>query len=371
MSASPGYQRKPFKRQNKTPGGALRFPIVDFKDLALDTDPQYLVKGLLPRSGVVVVWGPPKCGKSFWVYDLTMHVALGREYRGLKVKKGRVVYCALEGAAGFKKRIEAFRQKKLNGGAEPLFKLMSTSLALHTDHKQLIDDIRAQLNGETLAILCLDTLNRSMEGSESSDEDMTAYLRAADAVRQAFDCLVIIIHHCGHDGQRPRGHSSLIGGVDVQIAVSRAADDSVVAELELAKDGEVGLNFISRLERVEVGVDVDGEVISSCVVEALSSPSAAGGPKPAKRQKPPTAAMIALRALHKAINEVGQPAPASNTIPPQVRVAALEQWQTRALMGGISTSSVEDSRRRAFDRAHAWLVAEGLVGAHLDYIWVV
>jgi RecA-family ATPase len=35
----------------------------------------------------------------------------------------------------------------------------------------------------------------SLVGSESKDVDMAAYVRAADAIRDAFDCVVIIIHH--------------------------------------------------------------------------------------------------------------------------------------------------------------------------------
>src|SRR3954447_22594606 len=59
-----------------------RFNPVRFKDIVLNTDPAYLVEDLIPREGLTVVWGPPKSGKSFWVYDLMMHVALGWEYRG-------------------------------------------------------------------------------------------------------------------------------------------------------------------------------------------------------------------------------------------------------------------------------------------------
>ncbi len=42
-----------------------RFKLVRFDQIQLPTDPAYLVKGLVPRNGLVVVWGPPKCGKSF------------------------------------------------------------------------------------------------------------------------------------------------------------------------------------------------------------------------------------------------------------------------------------------------------------------
>jgi len=65
----------------------------------------YQSKGIIPRVGLCIVWGPPKCGKSFLVFDMLMHVALGWEYRGRKVRQGAVVYCALEGCAAFKNRI--------------------------------------------------------------------------------------------------------------------------------------------------------------------------------------------------------------------------------------------------------------------------
>ena len=86
-----------------------RFELIPFDKIAFDTAPAYLVKGLIPRVGLCVFWGPPKCGKSFLVFDLLMHVALGWKYRGRRVRQGAVVYCALEGCAAFKNRVEAFR----------------------------------------------------------------------------------------------------------------------------------------------------------------------------------------------------------------------------------------------------------------------
>src|SRR5262249_35997842 len=153
--------------------------------------------------------------------------------------------------------------------ASPPFYLMAASLSFVADHEAMIRDIRKQLGFRLPVAICLDTLNRSLAGSESSDEDMAAYIRAADAVRDAFDCLVLIVHHCGHDGNRPRGHSSLIGALDVQIAVSRHASGNIIAELELSKDGEVGLQFVSRLVQRDIAIDEDGDAITSCVVEAV------------------------------------------------------------------------------------------------------
>jgi AAA domain len=272
-----------FQRETEIELAATRFQIARFGTIKPDSTAQYLVKGLLQSTGLAIVWGPPKCGKSFWVFDLLMHVALDWTYRGHRVTPGPVVYCALEGAQGHKNRIEAFRRGKMSEAADsdPLFYLMSTPLSLVRDHKAFVADISKQLGDLKPVAVCIDTLNRSLEGSESSDEDMSAYVRAADAIRDAFGCLVIIVHHCGHGGDRPRGHSSLMGALDVQIAVRRDATDNIVAELELSKDGETGLQFVSRLKVVEIGTDQDGDPITSCVIEAVDAP--AGAPKaPAK-----------------------------------------------------------------------------------------
>ena len=53
-----------------------------FDKVTLGTERRYLVKGLIPYPGLSVVWGPPKSGKSFWTFDLVMHVALDWAYRG-------------------------------------------------------------------------------------------------------------------------------------------------------------------------------------------------------------------------------------------------------------------------------------------------
>src|SRR5262245_37115718 len=212
----------------KAPDRPREFRLVPFNQLSPGTSSSYLVKGLIPRVGIVAVWGPPKCGKSFWAFDVAIHSALGWEYRGRRVIAGTVVYCAFEGAEGFKARAAAFRQHhSVASDAEVPFFLMPTRLDLVKDHAGLIASIQQQ--SETPVLVVLDTLNRSLRGSESSDEDMTAYLNAADAIREAFECAVVIVHHCGVDGTRPRGHTSLTGTVDAQLAVKRDAADNVLS----------------------------------------------------------------------------------------------------------------------------------------------
>jgi hypothetical protein len=73
---------------NGSATAAPRFAPVRFKNIKWGTEPPFLVQGIIPRWGLTVIWGEPKSGKSFWTFDLVMHIALGREYRGQRVQPG-------------------------------------------------------------------------------------------------------------------------------------------------------------------------------------------------------------------------------------------------------------------------------------------
>src|ERR1700675_3778031 len=108
----PGPDGEPRQRKVRAARGKAqgrRFELIPFNKIAFDTTPAYLVKGIVPRVGLCVFWGPPKCGKSFLVFDMLMHVALGWPYRERRVQQGPIVYCAFEGQTGLRNRVEAFR----------------------------------------------------------------------------------------------------------------------------------------------------------------------------------------------------------------------------------------------------------------------
>ena len=319
------------------------FRLVAFDDIKLGTQRRCLVKGLIPRVGLVVVWGPPKSGKSFWVFDLVMHIALAWEYRGRRVQPAPVIYCAFEGQAGFEARVQAFRQRFLQDYQEPVpFYLEPVTLDLIKDHKKLIALIRATLGENSPGVLVLDTLNRSLAGSESKDEDMAAYVRAADAVRIAFECAVIIVHHCGIEGTRPRGHTSLTGAADAQIAVKRDAAHNIIATVEWMKDGPEGDSIASALEVMTVGQDEDGEDITSCVLLPVSEAEA-------KRAAAKPGWTAALRPLRQVIMDVLVEHGFGHQIGEQkVRAVALEKARERHKQTYVSAG---DGDRAAAERS--------------------
>jgi hypothetical protein len=342
----------------------LRFQLKPFDAITLSTEPNYLVKGILPRTGLAVIWGAPKCGKSFWTFDLVMHVALGRKYRGRRVQQGAVVYLALEGGRGFHNRVVAWRIRNLTEGPrEPVpFYLLDVPVNLVADHQSLIQAIRAQLGEQMPVLVVIDTLNRSMQGDENSPGDMAKFVQAADAIRAAFNSLVAIVHHCGVAGSRPRGHTSLSGADDVQIAVERDDKSGVItAKVEHAKDSEAGATIVCRLERVDLGADDEGDAITSCVV--VEAEAAAKGPKVIGQTK------VAFDLLTELIADAGEPAPTSNYVPKGIdKVCSAIVWRDMFYKANINDTP--GAKQKAFVRAVLKLQEAKLIGVWSDKAWL-
>jgi hypothetical protein len=336
------------------------------ENVTMATAANYLIKGILPRTGLGVVWGPPKCGKSFWTFDLVMHIARGQKYRGHKVQQATVVYLALEGQGGFPYRIEAYRQRYLGGerGRGLPFHLIDEAINLITDAQALISALRQQ--NVLPSIIVIDTLNRAMVGDENSSEDMAKFIKAAATLQTAFNCFVLLIHHCGIAGTRPRGHTSLAGADDVQIAIERDKAGLVIATIEHAKDGKDGTRFASTLEQVTLGKDADGDPITSCVI--TDAGTSAAGPKLPKTQQ------IAYDALKKVLADKQDSIVvkadsdlAKKGIPIGTRVCRSEIW--RARFYDTYPADKLDTKKKALLRATLDLMSTGLIVLLGEYVW--
>lgn len=342
-----------------------RFTLTRFDTVQLSTAARYIVKGLVPTGGLIIVWGPPKCGKSFWAFDLGMHVALGEPYRGRRVQEGPVVYLALEGGHGFRARIEAWRRQHEVTAAP--FYLFTDPIDLIREHAELIGAIRSQAAPDLPRLVVIDTLNRSLVGSESKDEDMAAYIRAADVIREAFECAVIAVHHCGVDGTRPRGHTSLSGAADAQLSVRRDELSNIVVTVERMKDGPEGDIILSALESVELGKDEDGERIASCVIVPIEGQPA----KAATSRKLSPRQRLALDALSACAAERGQPPPSGLGLPASVKaVVPVATWREQLLHAAVLDPEGKNPRAD-FKRLYQQLQVRRLIGLLGGFVWQI
>jgi hypothetical protein len=168
------------------------------------------------------------------------------------------------------------------------------------------------------------------------------------------------------DGTRPRGHTSLTGAADAQLAVSRDGADNIVVTVEWMKDGPEGDIITSRLEQVDLGKDADDETVNSCVIV----PAEGDIGQATLERKVRGAKKVALDQLRKAIDEAGSVPPTSNHIPPNTRTISVETWRNYAYQGTITESDKPDSRQKAFVRAAKDLQAAELIGKWGDQVWL-
>lgn len=225
----------------------------------------WIVKGLLPRAELAVIYGESGSGKSFLMLDLVAAIASGREWQGRKVKRGRVVIVAAEGAGGFRKRLLAYAM-------ETGISLDQIDIGVIAANPDLLGDddlsMAYAINASGGAsVVVIDTLAASMPGgNENSGEDMGLVLAHCKRLHRETGALVVLIHHAGKDATRgARGWSGLKAAADVEVEITRSGDQRV-ARVSKLKDGEDGAEFAFKLLPVVLGIDEDGEPVTSCVV---------------------------------------------------------------------------------------------------------
>ena len=226
----------------------------------------YLIKSILPATGLGQVFGSSNVGKSFLLIDLAMHLASGRPWRGLRTKKVPVLYIVAEGIAGLSARMKAWT---LRYGAIPdllIVRPYSAQLTVQGAAAALAERIQNLIYPPQIIIL--DTLAANFgPGDENSAEDMAAAMNGLRAL--AGDWLALCAHHSGHaDKTRSRGHSSLYAAMDVEIQVERPDPKGPIKVAHTkCRDMERMEPCFFDLEPVALPwADEDGDPINSAVL---------------------------------------------------------------------------------------------------------
>ncbi|MFW6028367.1 MAG: AAA family ATPase, partial [bacterium] len=174
----------------------------------------------------------------------------------------------------------------------------------------------------------------------------------------------IVIHHCGHDGNRPRGHSALLGAVDAQIAVTRDTSDNIIATVERMKDGPEGATVASRLEQVEVGTDEDGDAITSCIVVPVDEGEIV---KATPTRKLSDRQRMALDRLGN-LSVDGKPLPPEWNMPAGIMAVPIFTWRAEMEKSGVLDTQAANPRAD-FKRLKDSLQARHLIGEREGLVW--
>lgn len=306
--------------------------------------PEFLVDGLIETETLGQIFGDPGAGKSFVGVDLALSVATGAPFHGRTVRQGPVFLIAGEGHNGLTRRFAAW---SLHNGVSienaRLFMSNRPAQFLDADSAAGVTEAVRELAAQhgKPALIEIDTLARNYgPGDENSTSDMSAFISAVDDLKAEFPgCTIALIHHTGHaEKKRGRGAMALKGALDWEYLVEKT-DDIIRLTNTKMKDAEPPATLAFTLETVILR---DGA--SSAALQLTDAPRRS-------RRLSPTL-QLAVDAFVEAANGSADG-------------VHLDQWQRVFL--ARHTGDNEASKRRAFRRARADLVALSALSATDDF----
>lgn len=333
-----------------------------FDDLSPVLESLFLIKEMLDRGTMSVVYGPSNSGKTFFSLDIAYHVAARSMWRDRRVSGGTVLYLAAEGGRGIVNRVSALKSVHADVRVPLAIRRAGLDLLRPEADVQRIIDLVNEIG--PVALIVVDTLSRVLAGGdENGPVDMTAFVSNVDRIRQATGAHILIVHHTGKDAARgARGHSSLRAATDTEIEISADAATGVrTATVQKQRDYSGGQEFHFHLESVELGFDQDGDPVRSCVVVDIEHSAAPSG-----RKRTSPADQQALRSLDDALQAHGIKRLGEDW--PPCPVVSTENWRTHFYRH--FDDDEPETKKKAFQRARKRLRDGGHIQFFDDHYWL-
>jgi hypothetical protein len=239
------------------------YKLLTGSDLGALPPVKWRLKGVLPYQGLAALYGPSASGKSFLAMDLCVALTEGNKWFVIRTTQSTVVYVALEGESGFKNRVAAWELENQRPLPQSMFMVMQPF--------QITNPVNITELSEAVppdSVIIVDTLNRAAPTSdENSSKEMGEILQACKSLQSLIGGLIVLVHHTGKDTTKgARGHSSFFAALDGAIEVQRL-NGIRSWSIAKAKDGQDGENFPFDLKMHTLGVDLDGDDITSCTIQ--------------------------------------------------------------------------------------------------------
>jgi len=266
-----------------TQPGVDLYETLSIRNIKALPDTKYLVDGIVSENSLLLIFGPPGCGKTFINLGMGLSIAAGLpEWWGRKINKhGPVVMLSSEGVADLKLRIMAWEKETgISVDDIPFYLIRQTiNFMSGADIDKLmrtVQDITDRL-GEPPVLITVDTISRVLPGAdENLQKDMTLFISACDRVKEVFGSTVSGVHHTSRNGNL-RGSTVFDGAADAILSITREEGSDIgemtAKKIKSAPDGWKQ-NF--RLKKVEIG-DIKG---STSLYAEPAAEDAAGDNKP-------------------------------------------------------------------------------------------
>lgn len=199
---------------------------------------EWLVEGLLLKSGAAILGGAPKAGKSFLALDVCVAVASGTPAAGyfhVSAACPVTLLCAEDPSPVLAQRIAALvRSRSLALDDLPIEVIVETLVRL----PEALPRLAATLARSRPGLLLLDPLIRLHRADENSASEMAVVLDGLRDLARAEKTAILLVHHArkaasaGSPGAGLRGSSDLAAFGDSNLYLRRLADTALELRIE-------------------------------------------------------------------------------------------------------------------------------------------
>ena len=317
---------------------------------------EWLVPGILASGETSLVFGKPGCGKSVLATDLACRLASRLDMNGEEADVYRsVLYIAAERGDQVVRRVKAFEKRHGVTTRDLLIYSQPIDLSRRSDDLAFI--IRAAEfhvdpgDHSSIDLVVVDTVSAAMSLPDSSTEATAA---VAANVRRAIEltgAAVMLITHTPLNGEdRPRG-GHLDGAADTTISVKKTLGTHT-AKVVKNNDSGARPSLSFSVEGEVVGKERDGSDLTAAVmVHSAGKPDVTDAPDATQMSRSTRDGLATLATLA----EDGK--------------ASEEAW--RAAVYAATPDLKPASRRSAFNRARAGLIADGAITIEGDTVSIL
>ena len=223
-------------------------------DMLKTPEIDWIVQDKIQSTGLCQIFGASYAGKTLLVLDLVMSWCAGLpEWQGYKLnndgKPQDALYVAAEGGAAVSVHVDAWLKyhpevdpSRLNGlvfldGGDGDHMFLGVNKS-DVDDKDSWDRLLHEVIALDLnpSLVVFDTQIDLAPGvDENSNTDMVGVLREVKRLGDTAGFMAIVVHHTGHDGNKARGASGMMGKCDSQAKLEVIGERSGKAKLTWTK----------------------------------------------------------------------------------------------------------------------------------------
>ena len=179
-----------------------------------NTELNYLMEPIFPRSGTAILSGKPDTGKSQLARQLCLQVALGDKTFldfELSLVHNRSIYVATEDDLHSTRNAAAKQFEGLGKEAVDNFRVI---VADSMSQKEILNKLDEQLKIAPVDVVVVDSFGDIFEGDDSNKNTaMRKTVKSFDILAKKYGCLILFVHHVNKASYRQSpGQEQIQGG---------------------------------------------------------------------------------------------------------------------------------------------------------------